>query len=140
MTTMTDALKKVGVTVPHNKRVWNWLKDHPGKTVKEISAALNIPTAVLYTVVGDMVNRKMLEVGKEHLIRKIGAFGPHKINTYRVVGKEFELLPVPKRKRVETVTPPPVKIEPVKSKKIDVDNMSVSEARELYDQLKKIFG
>ena len=144
MTTMTEALKKVGVTVPHNKRIWLWLKDHPGKTAKEISAALNIPMTIVYTVAGDMHKRKMLKIEKQVLSYNRGKFGPPEVNIYTALGKEFELLPMPKRKKpvtyVKRPEPFPVKPIPEKPKKFNVEDMSVSEARELYDQLKKIFG
>lgn len=144
MTTMTEALKKVGVTVSHNKRIWLWLKDHPGKTAKEIAAALNIPITVVYTVTGDMQKRKMLEVSKLTLSYNRGKLGPKEINTYTAVGREFELLPMPKRKEPVTQTKSvdlvPFKPVPEKPKKLDVQQMSVAEAKELYDQLRNIFG
>lgn len=146
MNSITEAMKKVGIVVPLKKRVWLWLKDHPDKTCKEIYLALNVQQGHVSAELHDMFKRGMVTARKE-VLPGLKRFGERPVNVYRVTSKEYELLPVKKTPR-----PPVVKVEgpkvtvavqepnPVVKKKFSIDDLSVYEAKELYDQLKKIFG
>lgn len=146
MTDMTQALQKAGLTVPHNKRIWMWLKDHPGKTAKEISLALKLSPAIVYTLLADMEKRRMIQSGKENLCNTGTKFCRKTVKIFTAVGREFELLPVPKRKPrvINTPIPEPVVKLPIlpspTRSKISLEDLSLMEAKDLYEQLKKIFG
>ena len=150
MNTMTIALKNAGLTVPVNKRVWLWLKDHPSKTVLEIKNGLGEASdKPIYNAMHDLAARGMVSVTKVKPLRHANEPGPSLVNKYTTLGSEFELLP--KRKTPPTVvakhvasTPTPVtQKEPEKvvgKFAINIENMTLADARALYLQLKEFFG
>ena len=153
MNQITEAMKKAGIGVPLNKRIWLWLKDHPDKTSKEIAAALNVSRNNVSPTLSDMDKRGMVSYKKQYLSYNAGKPGRTYINVYRALGDEFEVLPKPKKPKVQAVKPasepkslpapaekPMVERSLTSRRKISLDEMSVVEAKELYDQLKKIFG
>lgn len=137
MTIMTDALKKAGVSVPNIKRVWTWLNDHPEKTAKDVMKALSLAENTTYAVLSDLLGRGMITAKKEQLSYSKGVPGPKFINIYRAVGSVYELRPKMKNKLVEK--PAEVKIV-APLRKVSIDELSVVEAKALYEQLKEIFG
>lgn len=142
MTAMTDAMKKAGVFVPLNKRVWMHLKDHPGKSIKQVAQAFSADERRVGLAVRDLESRNMIYHVKEEMAYRKGMPGRHNINIYYCVGNKYELLPVRKQEKPKPkVDPAPVvKTEPPKPKKLTIENLSVIEAKELYEELKKIFG
>lgn len=142
MNSITEAMKKAGISVPLNRRIWLWLKDHPGKTSKEIALGLNSKLGNVSPTLTNLYRRGMVTMTKETLTHRSNAKGRKVISTYRAVGDKFELLPVKKTVKVNgpkiTVATP--KPKPVIKKKFSIDDLSVYEAKELYEQLKTIFA
>lgn len=134
MTNMTEQLKKSGLAVPANKRVWMYLKDHPNKSAREIALALNIHPAQSYTALNDLASRKMVT---NHIELEKRGVGRRSIKVYQAVGDRFELKPIRSSVKPEESS---VVIQPVKKAEIDVDALTVKEAKVLYDKLKEIFG
>jgi len=137
MTVMTEAMKKAGVFIPLNKRVWIYLKDHPIKSIKDISLALKCEESKVRRALADLESRNMVYHTKEVSIHRKDMRGRKSINLYRSIGDEYKLLPV--RKIEKPIAPKPIQVE-VKPKKFTIDDLSVVEAKQLYEQLKEIFG
>ena len=149
MNSITEAMKKVGISIPQIKRVWVWLKDHPEKTSKEIGLAIGLDPSIVSALLHNLKSRGMVTSRKEYNISSSFSKSPGRnyITVYRTVGAEYELLPVKKTPRpaaikaevlkVSAATPTP---NPVVKKKFSIDDLSVYEAKELYEQLKTIFA
>ena len=134
MTKIVEQLKKSGLAVSVNKRVWMYLKDHPNKSAKDIALALNVQQAQVYVAVNFMSSRKMLTSYIE--LEKRGV-GRRSIKVYQAVGDRYEMLPPPVQKIQEVTVIMP---EPVKQIEVNIDTLTVKEAKALYDKLKEIFG
>ena len=133
MTKIVEQLKKSGLAVSVNKRVWMYLKDHPNKSAKDIALALNVQQAQVYVAVNFMSSRKMLTSYIE--LEKRGV-GRRSIKVYQAVGDRYEMLPPVQKIQEVTVIMP----EPVKQIEVNIDTLTVKEAKALYDKLKEIFG
>jgi hypothetical protein len=145
---MTSAIKSAGFAVPANKRVWLWLKDHPGKTAGEIRRALgtggntNIPG-----ILNDMGSRGMVSVSLIPRAKNV-RMGRLMVNSYVALGAEFELLPRRKKgapvviaKHTASTPPPAPEAEkPVAKFAINIENTTLHDARALYTQLAEFFG
>jgi hypothetical protein len=132
MTNLEIALKAAGVPVPVlNKRVWGWLKDHPGKTSNEVAVALGITVSRASGALNYMENRKMV-VANPRQSRTSG----RKLKEYSALGREYQLLPL-----VKPAPPPPpvVRVEPPPRTPISLEGLSLIEAKALYEQLKEFF-
>jgi len=103
MNAITSALQTAGVKLPPaNKRIWLWLHDHPGKTSKEVAAALGMTHANASSTLGTMVKRKMVRgTQQQHPFRGINEWH------YETCLKKFELLPIPKGKAPPPAAPTP---------------------------------
>jgi predicted transcriptional regulator len=133
MTKIVEQLKKSGLAVSVNKRVWMYLKDHPNKSAKDIALALNVQQAQVYVAVNFMSSRKMLTSYIE--LEKRGV-GRRSIKVYQAVGDRYEMLPpVQKIQEVTVIVP-----EPIRQIEVNIDTLTVKEAKALYDKLKEIFG
>jgi predicted transcriptional regulator len=133
MTKIVEQLKKSGLAVSVNKRVWMYLKDHPDKSAKDIALALNVHQAQVYVAVNFMSSRKMLTSYIE--LEKRGV-GRRSIKVYKAVGDRYEMLPpVQKTQEVTVIVP-----EPIRQIEVNIDTLTVKEAKALYDKLKEIFG
>ena len=133
MTKIAEQLKKSGLAVPANKRVWMYLKDHPHKSAKEIALGLNVHPAQVYTALNDLSSRKMVV---NHIELEKRGVGRRSIKVYQAAGDRFELKPVKSFVKIEE----PVVVQPVKPVEINIDTLTVKEAKALYDKLKEIFG
>ena len=146
MTAMTEAIKSAGLAVPVNKRVWLWLKDHPNKTAGEISCALGVPReGNIPGVLNDLLSRGMvvstMVPRAPNVLR-----GPAFVKSYSTRGARFELLPrrkipltSPAKHFADTPTPAPEPEKVVGKFAINVENMTLRDAKALYLQLKAIF-
>lgn len=135
MTTMSRAMKRAGAALPLNNRVWTWLKDHPGKTSKDIAKALNVAQNSVSAVLTDMVARKMIEVKKEPGISGV----PTGRYTTAARLKAFALLPKPKKAKKPAA--PDNQAAPVQPAAVpSIESLSVKQAYELYKQLHAMFG
>lgn len=135
------------------ERVWNHIKAHPGSTLKGLRSTFKgvKGAAAIDFHLADLVARGMLESKYSGTKRKMGfAMVNDKTKYYYVIGNEFilrEKKDPPKKveneKPVEAPTPEKtVKdiIQKPQSPIIDIDNMKVKDARELFNNLKTIFG
>ena len=155
MTAIREALKDAGVKLPLNRRVWNWVKDHPGKTAKEIALGLNEPAQKVYNAVADIECRGMV-IGKPVYRSRYTGFGPKTAKEYTAVGDRFELLPTRKKSPGPSSSVTVVKsgvvmqhpsqmtavdvAKPASTHHVDVDALPLAEARRVYLKLREIFG
>lgn len=149
-TQLQQALSAAGLAIPLNRRVWTWLKDHPEKSSRDIGVALNVTPGDTSAVLANMYHRGMVSRYERPTRNRVGSKTEY---CYSALGKTFELLPLPKTPKPSTTPPmvpmitvPPatpgytVPVEMLNAPKINIDNMKLSEARALYDQLKQVFG
>lgn len=139
MTTMQTAFIEAGVQpIPRVKRVWTWLHDRKtsGATAKGIAAALKDTTQNIQSTLYELQLRKM--VRKQHTLEQ----GSHVFRWFAEGGPEYELLPRHSKAKAKTVTVLPQAGVPVvaKAPAVDIDGMTVAEARALYRQLHAMFG
>lgn len=168
-TSMQEALLKSEIALPPlNKRLWLYLKDNPRTPVSKLVPVFKTSDDIIRINLTNMLKRGMLEVVKEPRMVKGGYSGTISrfILLYSVPSrmKEYELLPPPKSsaqaKKQATVkamiqsTPAPLTNQthvaatsapkdlqqPAPRCAESVDNMTLREARQLYDELHKLFG
>lgn len=158
---MTTALVSAGFpAMPINKRVWLWLHDHPGKTCKEVSAALGVPQSSISVALKDLVDRNMaLRTPRNRFTSK----GVRPVFEYTTRIREYELLPRPSKKSASKAGASAAPIEKAPEQKppaergqpdalafrrnlpygqqpINVKDLPLSEALRLYGELKAVFG
>jgi hypothetical protein len=146
MNSITTALKTAGVKLPPlNKRVWLWLHDHPDKTSKDVALAIKTPHSDVATVMTDMLRRKM--VTRTHMLVMARQGSPARVFVWRTCLREFELLPLPPMQSLRYAEPKPIFDSlsshcpaPAPTKAIDVDALTLREARALYLKLKDYFA
>ena len=96
--TMTAALVSAGFpAVPLNKRVWLWLRDHPGKTCREISTATGALAGDVSVALLDLHRRKM--VARNKTKRRAVNGTRMSLFEYTTCIREYELLPRPTEER-----------------------------------------
>jgi hypothetical protein len=133
MNTITAALKNAGVPVPPlAKRIWLWLKDHPNKTSREVSTALNAVHSQVATLTNQMYKRGMLEkITGGDMLR------------WKTCIPEYERLPIRKASapiaKATCITVPP-NFPKVLANAVDIEALTLREARALYNQLKEYFA
>lgn len=148
MNSIPDALKAAGVKLPSLKnRIWLWLKDHPGKNYKTVATALKATPSSVSSQLGDLYARGMLSC---ETVPSNAKRGVKSIKIYSALGREYELAPLPLKnspckthtKRVPIDAPlihigtlPPLPAH----KGIDVEQLTISEARALYRKLQEMF-
>ena len=136
MNDISTALKTAGVKLPPlRRRVWNWLHDHPNHNSRQVATAIHAKYSEVATQVSDMVNRGMLKSEQ--------TYTNHRRNpmVYRTTIKDYELLP--KSKASGAKWEPSCAVQAVSQAvkpKTDVGSLKLSEARELYRELKEYFG
>jgi len=150
MNSIPVALKVAGVRLPSViSRVWRYINDHPGCTVSKIAAEMNLPKDHISPLVCDLYNRKM--IAREFVLtpgkKRNGHSFLRQVSSYRTCIKTYELLPRPVKETTRSskptsrpLAPTVVTAVPSVKPKINVDNLTLSEARELYTQLKDYFG
>lgn len=157
MNTMTTALQEAGIKTPTVMyRIWNWLKDHPEKTAEDVTKALG-SSYPLNTQLTDMYKRGMLTVFKDKSHKKLITGAHPMVFRYSVANpREYVLLPKPKKKSVKLAKPVIQRPQPSLPKpvpkpvpaptpvstsqaKLDIDNMTVGEAKRIYAQLQEFF-
>ena len=139
MTTLPKALKEAGISIPVNRRIWQWLKDQGPHTSSEVAASLNITAASASSMLSQMADRKMVSEDKKQS-KHVG----RPVTYYGAIGKTFVLLPLPKKqtdKKNELVVTEPVELMPQKTKVEQfLDSLSVVDAYELYKRLDVMFN
>ena len=157
MNIVKSALNVAGIKVPIKRRIWNWLRDHPSKTAREIATALNEKTNHVQSELRDMTLRKMVKA-TPMLHRPYRGAGRKTLFEYAVTESEYELLPysqfnspsnkllVPSGKLNDVVkygtasAAKPETVQPLANAKLDVQALPLAEARRIYEELKEIFG
>lgn len=93
MNAMTQALKTAGVKTPSQyQRIWQWLKDNGPNSVKTLASELNIPRPSATAAMQDLKQRGMVIARPQVTVR-----GTRMAAWYEAVGREYELLPLPKK-------------------------------------------
>ena len=137
MNSMSIAIKEASIAIPANKRIWMWLKDQGPHTAVEVCKALGITEASSSANLSGMQQRRMVDG-----VKKFQEHSKRGVTYYSAVGREFQLLPLPKPKLIPE--PSKVIVEPSKPKKSTVDElmdtMSVVEAFEVYNRLSAMFN
>lgn len=144
------AFEKAGKKPPSMmERIHLWLKDHPHKTSAEVTAAFpDSPTSSVGSLISQMYRRGMLA-------RRQGERHGYGCWEWAIVSPTYELLPPPKsgpekrRAAKKTFTPkePVVVVPPTPAPTmtkpalpIDVESLTIAQARELYKKLKAMFA
>lgn len=143
MNIIKTALKEAGIKVPIKRRIWNWLRDHPNKTAREISTALNEKITHVRTELRDMTMRGMVK-HRPVLHKPYRGVGRKTVYEYMVTTAEFEILPYAAYNAPSTSTVDVVKsdepVKPLVGGQLDVQSLPLAEARRIYEELKEIFG
>ena len=148
MNAMTQALVAAGVKTPTQMQIlWTIVRDYPGKPAKFIIDTAKLPEASAHAALNVMVHRKMLRFELVPMRVKAGnTFSERGVRHYYTAIREFELLPpVKKVNRSAPTKPAPAPIPapliaaptPVG---IDLDNLTIAQARVVYRQLKEMFA
>ena len=169
MTRTTGQPHRFGVTNNVSRETFNYVRDNPGSTRKEIIEGLaykGFAEKSTSSLLSQMVKQKMVHITSNLYYADIPEYTP--IKTYKPVQKEKKILAEaikPKRKytkrsegigallqaKIESATvpvaTPPLERKPFLTKLVRtqspesiIENMNVLQARELYDYLRKIFG
>ena len=140
MNAMTEAFKYAGVKLSQKERIHAWMKDHPWKTYDEISKALHIHTSSVSSVLSDMQSRGMVKSQR-------GSRMGRGFTEYAVTMQVYENLPKPAKPSAQpkslTSADIPMEAQPlvvVPPPKINLEALTIAEARELYHQLKGMFA
>jgi len=158
---LTTALVSAGFpAMPLNKRVWLWLRDHPGKTCREISDAIGALAGDVSVALLDLHRRKMVARNKT---KRLAVNGTRMtIFEHTTCIREYELLPLPVKK-TENHTPTAasatafemtrsaiqsqiaatarIAIDHTRNQPtINIKDLPLSEALRLYGELKAVFG
>lgn len=100
MNAMTQALKESGVKLPPVKqRIWTWLKDHPDKTIEDVTKALgfsyslgaqmlDMERAGLLKVYGDVSRAANPVTGYKQKIKRFSAVGTEYVKPERRASKK----------------------------------------------------
>ena len=154
MTVMEDKLREAGVKIkPQTQRVWEWFRDNPDHTAQQAAAALKMKPQTVWQLVYLLKNRGVVS-GREEVRRETSKRGARRpVWVYRAVGQNYsDILPLyvqvkekPQRPANVVVTQndlqkPAPKVEAPKSATLDIESMTVREARSLYERLHSMFG
>ncbi len=156
-----------------SRATFNYIRDNPGSTRKEIIAALehqNFASGSVSSLIAQMVRNKMVHITNDLYYADVAEYRP--LKSLKAI-KKMEALAEPKPKRKyekkavtgigallrekleatpnpvyhEDQTPPVVPerkgfVSLVRNRTPEsiIDNMTVYQARELYEHLKKLFG
>lgn len=151
---MEQAFKAANITVPLEKRVWLWVKDHKLSTRRTLEKALQLDRMAISFALQNLVRRGMLET--HQVAAPPGQAGRQRIAAFAVPAGmyEYELLPMPKRTKVAKAPKAPAKWkaevkvpahtaappEPAKRTLSGVDMENLQDAHKIYLELHKFFG
>jgi len=163
MNAMTSALAAAGVKLPSQmERVWRMLKDNPNRTAKAVAAQTGIPLTSVSSICSKMELRGMMRhTERQEVSRgKNGLSYGRTVYYFTPIGDEFELLPMPPKPKKDPVTPSAARLfsqmraevdampvaapipapVPRPAPKYDVESMTISEARTMWNHLNQFFG
>ena len=145
-TQIIQAFQKAGVKMTKSERIWRYLKDKPGRTLKQIEAELHMQS--INAPIHYMKKAGLLRVEQQQQQNN------RKVNLHFARGNEFsnEGLYIRPLKRaviapkvvpnLEQVVPNLEQVPqiPQAPTTLNLDNLTIAEARNLYLQLKKMFA
>jgi hypothetical protein len=150
-TTMTQGASKPYFTVTNNvtRITFDYVRDNPGKTRKEVATALEVqgfkPSSVT-SLLGQMLKQGLMRESAHLLYVTSNEYAPLKSSKRLALSKKPQ---EPQRKVVKLVntrtgevlnpTPAP-QINAAWDAETLLNNLSIKQARALYDELRKIFG
>ena len=114
MNNVSAAFAEAGLTIPLNRRVWQWLKDNGPHTNNQVAAVFNQARANTSSCLSTMAMRGMVSETKE---KSVGS--QRMVSRYAAVGKVFQLRELTpeglqrKRKLVTTKATSSLLIQPV---------------------------
>jgi DNA-binding MarR family transcriptional regulator len=151
-TTMTQGASKPYFTVTNNvtRITFDYVRDNPGKTRKEVAVALEKqgykPSSVT-SLLGQMVKQGLIRESAHLLYAMTNEYAPLK-SSKKV--KEMAAKPQEQQRKVvklvntrtgEVLNPTPApQINAAWDAETLLNNLSIKQARALYDELRKIFG
>lgn len=164
MTQMQEKLKTAGVALTQMQRLWMKIKDYPNKTAKELRVLSGVQQGSIFSLLAQMERRNMVQAQKD---MRIWRDTRRSLKVYSTNLHEYELLPVPylvvkpskphalapaaapglgirqvsvlPLKRAAPDSPSPVEVEGLNDVKF-IDNLTVGQARLLYQKLRGMFG
>lgn len=153
---MQHAVREAGIAMPHNKRIWLWLKDKAPtpQTAAAIAAALKIKPNHVAAMCVDLEARGMVvrTMDRVRLPGKGGTLVDREVSFFTIasrVGEHYELLPKPHK---AAPTRPPAPTAPVPqhapppavpqefSPENFVAKLSLKQCKELFNYLNGIFN
>jgi hypothetical protein len=91
---MAQAISAALVVPPKTKRIFDYIKDYPGRNATAITLALKLAPNSTSSVISQLEQRKM--VRSENILIKVASGAKRLVKHYTVCIKEYELLPLPK--------------------------------------------
>jgi hypothetical protein len=150
-TTMTQGASKPYFTVTTNvtRITFDYVRDNPGKTRKEVAVALEaqgFKTSSVTSLIGQMVKQGLFRESNELLYVTTGEYTP--LKSSKKMKAVAEKPQEPQRKVVTLTHRAAPEAEPTPAPQINaawdaetlLNNLSIKQARALYDELRKIFG
>ena len=122
-----------------DQKIHHYLKDHPNKTNEEIAKALGSNSHSTYVCLNRALKAGLLR-------RRKGSRFTKGVWEYEVVFKEFQQPPYhnSKKKQPKLADSPEIthvaEAAQPKTSKFDIDSLTLGEARNLYNELHKMFG
>lgn len=157
-TVMTDAMRAAGLTLPLNRRVWMWLKDHPKLAAADVAKVLTIDVAAATGALDDLRSRDMVMRDTEMRRFKAGGKAKHvttierPVYVYTINPKMkgvWELWPKlakkdKDRKPVADAPAPAALVKPAApapawTPETAVEKLTLTQCRELFNYLHKVF-
>lgn len=141
-TQIIQAFEKAGIKMTKAERIWNYLKDKPGRSIKQIEADLHmksISAPIHYMKVAGLLRTeqdRLYSYKRNLFFAKGTAFSKEGLYS-RPHPKSAVVLDKP---AVSTVQPVVQPVQQPTLKPFDLDSLTIAEARSLYNQLKKMFG
>lgn len=139
MNQLTNALITAGIKVPCVKeRLWRVIKEEPGLTQSQLAKRLtNIPVGTVSSSLHNMEKR-----GIVYVVGTKGRGPSGKAKAYHTDLETYQHLPLLEgngKTAAPAPTPAETKRQPVE-KSIDLDSLTIREAKALYQQLKEMFA
>lgn len=163
MTQMQEKLETAGVVLPQMQRLWMKIKDYPNKTAKELRVLSGVRQGSICSLLAQMERRGMVHAQKDV---RIWRDKRRSLKVYSTNLHKYELLPVPPKEvkppkgqaptpaasgfGIRQVSVLPLKLAVPESPKLVevevlnddkfIDNLTVAQARLLYQKLRGMFG
>ena len=141
MNQLTNALITAGIKVPCVKeRLWRVIKEEPGLTQSQLAKRLtNIPMGTISSQLHDMEARGMV-----YVVGTKGHGPSGKAKAFHTDMETYQRLPRPEKNGKKAATaqaepPAETKRQPVEVS-IDLDSLTIREAKALYLKLKEMFA